>query len=68
MARTKKQPLTTIISMRLSKRDNALLDEVAKSTPFLPRLTLARYALRAGLVAMRDPHLRDQVLRQAIDA
>jgi hypothetical protein len=54
MPRLKKQPLTEVVSMRLSERDKDLLDEVSKLTPFLPRLSLARYALRFGLMAMRD--------------
>jgi len=46
--------LTDVISMRLSQEDRELLDRVASSVPAVPRLTLARIALRIGLDAIRQ--------------
>ena len=51
--------------MRLSERDMALLDEVSKLTPFLARLSLARYALRFGLMTMRDEQGSGKALKRA---
>jgi len=65
MSRPKKLPLTEIVSMRLSERDKGLLDEVAKLTPFLPRLSIARYALRYGLMTMKDQHGAGKALKRA---
>lgn len=49
--------LTNIISMRLSLKDRRLLDVVAALVPVIPRLTLARVALRIGLEVIREnPH------------
>jgi hypothetical protein len=48
--------LTDVISMRLSPDDRQLLDSVSALVPVIPRLTLARLALRIGLEAIRqDP-------------
>jgi hypothetical protein len=41
--------LTEIISMRLSEEDKRMLDQVAAMAPLVPRLTLARFAMRIGL-------------------
>lgn len=46
--------LTDIISMRLSQEDLRLLDSVSALVPVVPRLTLARIALRIGLEAIRQ--------------
>jgi hypothetical protein len=35
--------------MRLSEEDKRMLDEVSRSAPLVPRLTLARFAMRIGL-------------------
>lgn len=45
--------LTDVISMRLSAEDRQLLDVVAALVPVVPRLTLARVALRLGLEIVR---------------
>jgi hypothetical protein len=45
--------LTNIMSMRLSPEDGELLDAVAALVPVVPRLTLARIALRIGLEVIR---------------
>jgi len=45
--------LTEVISMRLTQRDRAMLAAVAKRIPTIPRLTLARLALRLGLSIIR---------------
>lgn len=39
--------------MRLSERDKKLLDSAAASAPFIPRLTLARFAMRIGLEKLK---------------
>jgi hypothetical protein len=60
--------LTDVISMRLSPDDRHLLDSVAALVPVVPRLTLARVALRLGLeVIRRNPAeaLAAPVRRQA---
>lgn len=41
------------MSMRLSPDDARALDDVAKRAPTIPRLTIARMALRLGLIALR---------------
>jgi hypothetical protein len=46
--------LTDVISMRLSADDRQLLDAVSALVPVIPRLTLARLALRIGLEAIRQ--------------
>ena len=46
--------LTGIISMRLSPEDGRLLDSVSALVPVVPRLTLARIALRIGLEVIRQ--------------
>jgi hypothetical protein len=46
--------LTDMISMRLSPEDGQLLDSVAALVPVVPRLTLARVALRIGLEQIRQ--------------
>ena len=46
--------LTDVISMRLSPEDGRLLDSIAALVPVVPRLTLARIALRIGLEAIRQ--------------
>lgn len=46
--------LTDVISMRLSSDDRQLLDSVSSLVPVIPRLTLARLALRIGLEAIRQ--------------
>jgi hypothetical protein len=48
-----KSLLKRIISMRLSSEDGAALDRVAELVPAVPRLTLARMALRIGLEEIR---------------
>ena len=48
-----KRTLTRIISMRLTFEDDAALDRVAEMVPAIPRLTLARMALRIGLTEIR---------------
>jgi hypothetical protein len=50
MARTRK--LTDLISMRLSPDDSEELDAVCEHIP-MPRLTIARIALRLGLAELR---------------
>lgn len=45
--------LTEVISMRLSPEDRQLLDDVGALIPIVPRLTLARVALRLGLEVIR---------------
>lgn len=45
--------LTEVISMRLSPEDRQLLDAVGALVQVVPRLTLARIALRIGLEAIR---------------
>jgi hypothetical protein len=45
--------LTDIISMRLSPDDRQLLETVAGLVPVVPKLTLARLALRIGLETIR---------------
>jgi hypothetical protein len=48
--------LTDIISMRLSPEDRQLLETVSGMVPVVPKLTLARVALRIGLdVIRRNP-------------
>lgn len=51
MARTRK--LTDPISMRLSPDDNEELDAVCERIP-MPRLTIARIALRLGLAELKE--------------
>ena len=46
--------LTDLISMRLSQDDRQLLDSVSTLVPVIPRLTLARLALRIGLETIRQ--------------
>ena len=46
--------LTDVISMRLAPEDRNLLDSVAKLIPVIPRLTLARIAMRLGLEEIRQ--------------
>jgi hypothetical protein len=46
--------LTDVISMRLSPDDRQLLDSVSALVPVIPRLTLARLALRLGLEVIRQ--------------
>ena len=51
-----KQALEEIISMRLTTDDKRLLKKVAERIPMMPRLTIARAALRLGLAALdEDP-------------
>jgi hypothetical protein len=50
--------------MRLSERDKDLLDEVSKLAPFLAPMALARYALRFGLMTMRDQRDASKVLQK----
>lgn len=45
--------LTDVISMRLSSEDRQLLENVSALVPVVPRLTLARLALRLGLEVIR---------------
>ena len=49
----KRGELSKIISMRLSVEDKKLLDAVSNLVPAIPRLTLARLALRIGLDVVR---------------
>lgn len=65
MSRSKKQMLTEVVSMRLSERDKFLLDEVSELTPFLARLTIARYALRYGLMTMKSQRGAQRILKEA---
>ena len=51
MTRTRK--LTDLISMRLSPEDSAALDAVCAKIP-MPRLTVARIAMRIGLVELLE--------------
>jgi hypothetical protein len=53
MLEKRKGLLKQIISMRLSPDDSASLDQVAQLIPAIPRLTLARMALRIGLEEIR---------------
>jgi hypothetical protein len=46
--------LTDVISMRLAPEDRHLLDVVSKAIPAIPRLTLARIAMRLGLEEIRQ--------------
>jgi hypothetical protein len=41
--------LTEVVSLRLSDEDRRRLDAVAAKVPIVPRLTIARVALRMGL-------------------
>jgi len=45
--------LTDLISMRLSPDDSEALDAVSERIP-IPRLTIARIALRIGLVELKE--------------
>lgn len=45
--------LTDMISMRLYPEDSQLLNSVAALVPVVPRLTLARVAMRLGLEQIR---------------
>lgn len=48
--------LTDVISMRLAAEDRQLIEAVAALVPVVPRLTLARIALRIGLeVLLKNP-------------
>lgn len=49
-----KRELTNMISMRLAPEDVELLDSVAALVPVVPRLTLARAALKIGLAHIRQ--------------
>lgn len=40
--------------MRLSEEDKRLLDDVSRSAPLVPRLTLARFAMRIGLKKIKE--------------
>lgn len=53
-----------IISMRLSLEDGDALDRVAKLIPAIPRLTLARMALRIGLEEIRKQPTRTMVAKR----
>ena len=44
--------LAKIISMRISKNDLDLLERAGKAIPLVPKLTLARVAMRLGLEAL----------------
>lgn len=46
--------LTDVISMRLSHDDRRLLDGVSALVPVVPRLTLARIAMRIGLEVIKE--------------
>jgi hypothetical protein len=50
----RKRELTKLISMRLSPEDARALEEIAGQVTSIPRLTIARLALRWGLAAFRD--------------
>jgi len=66
--RAKKESLTEVVSMRLSANDVDRLDEVYKRMPFLARLSIARYALRIGLMTMqKDGFEAGTVLKRAAD-
>lgn len=45
----KKSELSDMISMRLTPEDSRALDSVAALVPVIPRLALARVAMRLGL-------------------
>lgn len=65
---TSSSELTDVISMRLSPDDRKLLDHVSSMVPVIPRLTLARIALRIGLETIRQnpaQALAPQAKRQA---
>jgi hypothetical protein len=65
MSQSKKKPLTEVISMRLSEHDVELLDKVSKFTPYMPRLSLARWALKIGLATMKDEKTAREALERA---
>jgi hypothetical protein len=50
---TRARKLTDLISMRLSPEDSKELDVVCERLP-MPRLTVARIALRIGLSELRE--------------
>jgi hypothetical protein len=51
-----KLSLATVVSLRLTDDDRSRLDAVAARLPVVPRLTLARIALRMGLeVIAKNP-------------
>jgi hypothetical protein len=55
MAGSKKRTeLSDMISMRLLPKDSQLLNSVAALVSVIPRLTLARIALRIGLEQIRQ--------------
>lgn len=67
----RKRELTDLISMRLTPHDTEALDQVCEQLP-IPRLTVARIALRLGLAELkRNParvlegEPRDQPKRKA---
>ena len=59
-----KSALMRIISMRLSSEDGDALDRVAKLIPAIPRLTLARMALRIGLEEIRKQPARTMTAKR----
>lgn len=63
-AKNPKDTLMQIISMRLSLEDGDALDRVAKLIPAIPRLTLARMALRIGLEEIRKQPTRTMVAKR----
>ena len=52
-AMTRPRKLTDLISMRLSPEDSDDLDAVCEKIP-MPRLTVARIAMRLGLAELRE--------------
>lgn len=54
MPKIKKTELTDMISMRLTPEDSQLLDSVAALVPVVPRLTIARVAMKIGLKQIRQ--------------
>jgi hypothetical protein len=60
---SKKTGLTSVISMRLSPSDDELLDSTAALIPAVPRLTLARVAMKLGLEQIRKNPARALTLK-----
>ena len=58
VTKTKKSTLSQMIFLRLSPEDVELLDKACALAPVLPKATVARQGLRAGLQAiLSDPRL-----------
>ncbi len=56
--------LTDVVSIRISAPDRRLLEQVSKEVPAIPKLTLARLAMRIGLeLIRREPAVLVRVKR-----